>query len=66
MAAPASERFSLASQPLDRAAFIACRLGAVLPLAALAWLTRRFVLPHPHLARDRTFGGLARGELCDV
>jgi len=38
-------RFSLFAQPLDRAAFVAYFLGAVVPLAALAWVVQRFVRP---------------------
>lgn len=34
---------SLLSQPLDRAAFFAYFLGAVVPLAALAWVVDRYV-----------------------
>ncbi len=45
-------RFSLFAQPLDRAAFVAYFLGAVVPLAALAWLVQRFV--RPTLASDGT------------
>jgi len=44
MAQPA-RRFSLFAQPLDRAAFVAYFLGAVVPLAALAHLARRYVYP---------------------
>ncbi len=36
-------RFSLFSQPLDRAAFIAYFLGAVIPLAVLVVLTQRYL-----------------------
>lgn len=45
MASSSSRRFSLFSQPLDRAAFIAYFLGAVLPLIFLAYLAQRFVIP---------------------
>lgn len=38
-------RYSLFAQPLDRAAFVAFFLGAVVPLAALAWVVRRWVWP---------------------
>ncbi len=38
-------RLSLFAQPLDRAAFITYFLGAVVPLAALAWVVHRFVRP---------------------
>lgn len=38
-------RFSLFAQPLDRAAFVAYFLGAVVPLAALAWVVRRWAWP---------------------
>jgi putative nucleotidyltransferase with HDIG domain len=38
-------RLSLFSQPLDRAAFVAYFLGAVVPLAALAWVVQHFVKP---------------------
>jgi putative nucleotidyltransferase with HDIG domain len=37
--------FSLLAQPLDRAAFVAYLLGAVVPLAALAWVVARWVRP---------------------
>ncbi len=36
-------RFSLFAQPLDRAAFVAYFLGAVVPLAALGSLTRKYL-----------------------
>ncbi len=36
---------SLFAQPLDRAAFVAYFLGAVVPLAALAWVVQRWVQP---------------------
>ncbi len=35
-------RFSLFAQPLDRAAFVAYFLGAVIPLAALGFVTQRY------------------------
>lgn len=38
-------RFSLFSQPLDRAVYLAYFLGAVVPLMALAWVGQRFVSP---------------------
>jgi HD-GYP domain-containing protein (c-di-GMP phosphodiesterase class II) len=40
-----THRYSLLSQKLDRAAFVAYFLGAVVPLAALVWVTHRFLLP---------------------
>lgn len=43
--AAAPHRLSLFSQPLDRAAYLAYFLGAVLPLLALAWVGQRFVSP---------------------
>ncbi len=36
-------RFSLFNQPLDRAAFVAYFLGAVIPLAALGFLTQKYL-----------------------
>ncbi len=36
-------RFSLFAQPLDRAAFVAYFLGAVIPLGALGFVTRRYL-----------------------
>jgi putative nucleotidyltransferase with HDIG domain len=36
---------SLLAQPLDRAAFVAYLLGAVVPLATLAWVVQRWVHP---------------------
>ncbi len=39
-------RLSLFAQPLDRAAFVAYFLGAVVPLAALAWVLWRYVRPN--------------------
>lgn len=38
-------RLSLFAQPLDRVAFVAYFLGAVVPLAALAWVVHRWVWP---------------------
>ncbi len=38
-------RLSLFSQPLDRAAFLAYFLGAVVPLGVLAWVVQRWVRP---------------------
>ena len=38
-------RLSLFAQPLDRAAFVAYFLGAVVPLAVLAWVVQRWVRP---------------------
>ena len=38
-------RLSLFAQPLDRAAFVTYFLGAVVPLAALAWVLSRYVRP---------------------
>lgn len=38
-------RLSLFAQPLDRVAFVAYFLGAVVPLAALAWVVQRWVWP---------------------
>jgi hypothetical protein len=38
-------RLSLFAQPLDRAAFVAYLLGAVVPLAVLGWVVHRFVRP---------------------
>jgi len=45
------KQLSLLAQPLDRAAFIAYFLGAVVPLAALAWVVRRWV--HPERLADQ-------------
>jgi len=39
----AQQRYSLLAQPLDRAAFVAYLLGAVVPLGCLAWVVRRWV-----------------------
>ena len=36
---------SLFSQKLDRVAFVAYFLGAIVPLVALAWVAQRFALP---------------------
>jgi len=38
-------RLSLFAQPLDRVAFVAYFLGAVVPLAALGWVVQRWVWP---------------------
>jgi putative nucleotidyltransferase with HDIG domain len=40
-----SHRLSLFSQRLDRVAFVAYFLGAVVPLGALAWVTQRYAIP---------------------
>jgi putative nucleotidyltransferase with HDIG domain len=40
-----AHRYSLLSQKLDRAAFVAYFLGAIVPLAALALVAQRYVLP---------------------
>ena len=40
-----AHRFSIFSQSLDRAAFLAYLLGAVVPFVALAFVVHRFVLP---------------------
>lgn len=52
-------RLSLFAQPLDRAAFVAYFLGAVVPLAALAWVLHRYV--RPALASDDGFLWLLAG-----
>ena len=52
-------RFSLFAQPLDRAAFVAYFLGAVVPLAALAWVLHRYV--RPNLQRGDALAWLATG-----
>ena len=44
MAAPESST-SIFSQKLDRAAFTAYFLGAIVPLVALAWVVQRYVMP---------------------
>jgi hypothetical protein len=41
----APHRLSLLSQKLDRVAFVAYFLGAIVPLVALAWVAQRFALP---------------------
>jgi putative nucleotidyltransferase with HDIG domain len=41
----APHRLSLLSQKLDRVAFVAYFLGAIVPLAALAWVAQRYALP---------------------
>jgi putative nucleotidyltransferase with HDIG domain len=40
-----TQRFSLLSHALDRVAFVAYFLGAVVPLVALAFVVQRYVLP---------------------
>lgn len=56
--APNPRSYSLLKQPLDRAAFLAFFLGAVVPLAALAWVIRRWVQPErlPFEGRIATVG----------
>lgn len=43
--AVAPHRYSLFSQPLDRAVYLAYFLGAVVPFMALAWVGQHFVSP---------------------
>jgi len=51
VAKPVRKRqYSILAQPLDRAAFIAYFLGAIVPLAALGWVIRRWV--HPERLSD--------------
>jgi putative nucleotidyltransferase with HDIG domain len=40
--ASARARFSILSQPLDRAALVAYFLGGIVPLAALVWMVQRY------------------------
>ena len=40
-----THRYSLLSQRIDRSAFIAYFLGAVVPLLALAWVAHHYALP---------------------
>ena len=42
---PSTHQLSIFSQPLDRAAFVAYFLGAVVPLLALAYVLSEYVLP---------------------
>lgn len=52
--APNAHRYSLLKQPLDRAAFVAYLLGAVVPLAALAWVIQTWVRPERLADTPRT------------
>ena len=55
----APHRLSLLSQKLDRVAFVAYFLGAIVPLVALAWVAQRFALPVvPEGAAQLGFVGL--------
>lgn len=45
-------RYSLFSQPLDRSIFVGYFLGAVVPLAALAWVAQRWVAPNLETPRS--------------
>ncbi len=55
----APHRLSLLSQKLDRVAFVAYFLGAIVPLVALAWVAQRFALPVlPEGAPELGFVGL--------
>jgi GAF domain-containing protein len=53
---PHPVRLSIFAHGIDRAAFVAYFLGAVVPLAALGWLTHVHVLPH--LQEGRAAQGL--------
>jgi HD-GYP domain-containing protein (c-di-GMP phosphodiesterase class II) len=49
-------RLSIFSQSLDRAAFLAYLLGAIVPLLALGYVAQRYVLPE--IDDERAMGGL--------
>ena len=53
---------SIFSQKLDRAAFVAYLLGAVVPLIGMAVVVERFVLPGIEVRGDR-FVGAGPGEI---
>ncbi len=52
---PNARQISVASPPIDRVAFVAYFLGAIIPLLALGYMTERYVLPESSSALF-TFG----------
>ena len=54
---------SIFSQALDRVAFLAYFLGAVVPFAALAWVAQRYVLPQLPAGAPSIAAGAALGAL---
>jgi hypothetical protein len=55
---PAPHHLSIFSQAVDRVAFLAYFLGAVVPFAALAWVVQRYALPQlPEGAPSVAAGG---------